>query len=84
MGYGCPYQCAWCYLQGTLRFLPTKTQPKVKDYKKFRLHIEKFFDSTVENGYLPELLNAGELADSLMWENQEDLFSKFIVNIFED
>ena len=82
-GYGCPYHCAWCYLQGTLRLLPTKTKPKAKDYSKIKQHLENFFNATVNNGYRPELLNAGELADSLMWENNEVPFSKFIVSIFE-
>jgi len=82
-GYGCPYQCAWCYLQGTLRFLPTKTRPVVKDYSRISSHLESFFDFTGNNGYIPELLNSGELADSLMWENDENPFSEFVVPLFE-
>jgi spore photoproduct lyase len=82
-GYGCPYRCAWCYLQGTLRFLPTKTNPKVKNYSKIKLHVERFFEETVSNGYVPELLNTGEIADSLMWENNGNPFSNFITQIFE-
>jgi len=82
-GYGCPYQCAWCYLQGTLRFLPTKTKPMIKDYSKIQLHLESFFDCTTSNGYIPEILNAGEIADSLMAENREKPFSKFIISIFD-
>lgn len=81
--YGCPYRCAWCYLQGTLRLLPTKTKPVVKGYKKIRYHIETFFDETVNSGYVPELLNSGEIADSLMWENNGFPFSKFIVSVFD-
>ena len=82
-GYGCPYQCAWCYLQGTLRRLPSKTKPVIKDYSKIRLHLESFFDDTVNNGYIPEIINAGEIADSLMAENGPDPFSRFVTTIFE-
>ncbi len=82
-GYGCPYRCAWCYLQGTLRFLPTKTEPVIKNYPKIKLHVENFFDKTVSNGYTSEILNAGEIADSLMAENDPFPFSTFITSIFE-
>ena len=81
--YGCPYQCAWCYLQGTLRFLPSKTRPIIKDYHKIKLHLESFLDNTVGNGYISEILNAGEIADSLMAENDPIPFSQFVTNIFE-
>jgi len=80
--YGCPYRCAWCYLQGTLRFLPTKTKPVIKDYKKIESHLNSFFEETVNNRYVPELLNSGEIADSLMWENNGSPFSKFIGTLF--
>ncbi len=80
--YGCPYKCAWCYLQGTLRLLPTKTKPMVKDYKRIESHVEAFFDETVNNGYSAEILNSGELADSLMWENDESPFSEFVISLF--
>jgi len=78
-GYGCPFDCAWCYLKGTFRFLPTKTSPKVKDYEKIRLHLETFLNTLSD----AEVLNSGELADSLMSENGNEPFSKFIIPIFE-
>jgi len=81
--YGCPYRCAWCYLQGTLRLLPTKTKPVVKSYEKIRYHLEKFFDETANSGHIPELLNSGEIADSLMWENDGSAFSRFIASVFD-
>jgi len=82
--YGCPYKCAWCYLQGTLRLLPTKTKPVIKDYPKIKKHLLTFFEATNSgSGYPQELLNTGELSDSLMWENNGNPFSEFIVNIFE-
>lgn len=78
--YGCPYNCSWCYLQGTLRLLKTKTKPIVKDYKKIQLHVNTFLDRW---RHTKEILNTGELADSLMWENVGDPFSKFIISLFE-
>jgi len=77
--YGCPYDCAWCYLKGTFRFHSTKTLPVVKPYEKIELHTRKF----LEEVDAPEILNTGEIADSLMHENGELPFSKFIIPIFE-
>lgn len=37
--YGCPFHCAWCYLQGTLRMLPGKTKPRFKEYSRILEHI---------------------------------------------
>jgi len=77
--YGCPYDCAWCYLKGTFRFQPKGTSPVVKPYDKIELHTRKF----LEDVKTPEILNAGEIADSLMHENSELPFSKFIIPLFE-
>jgi spore photoproduct lyase len=78
--YGCPFDCAWCYLKGTFRFRPTKTKPVIKDYVKTELHVRKFLKE-VSN---PEILNTGEIADSLMQERSSKPFSKFIIPIFEE
>ena len=77
--YGCPFDCAWCYLKGTFRFLPTKTQPVIKDREKVRLHVEAFLDIV----HPKEVLNTGEIADSLMSERKNEPFSKFIIPLFE-
>jgi len=77
--YGCPYDCAWCYLKGTFRFQPNKTSPVVKPYEKIELHTRKF----LEEVKTPEILNTGEIADSLMHEKDELPFSKFIIPMFE-
>jgi len=74
---GCPYNCAWCYLQGTFRF--TGKQPRIKDYDKILQHVKTFLG----NGSQPEILNTGELADSLLSEGTDDPFSKFIIPTFE-
>jgi len=77
--YGCPFDCAWCYLKGTFRFHPTKTKPVIKDYVKIKLHTSRFLEE-VET---PEILNTGEIADSLMEEGLRKPFSKFIIPMFE-
>lgn len=77
--YGCPYDCAWCYLKGTFRFRPDGISPVVKPYEKIELHTQKF----LEEVRTPEILNTGEIADSLMHEHTEVPFSKFIIPIFE-
>lgn len=78
--YGCPFDCAWCYLKGTFRFLPTRTKPVVKDYEKIELHTRRFLEEVAT----PEILNTGEIADSLMGEGLSDPFSKFIIPMFEE
>jgi hypothetical protein len=77
--YGCPYDCAWCYLKGTFRFRPEGTSPVIKPYDKIRLHTERFLEEVKE----PEILNTGEIADSLMNEDSESPFSKLIIPLFE-
>jgi len=78
--YGCPFNCAWCYLKGTFRFLPTKTKPVIKDYGKIELHTRRFLEEVAT----PEILNTGEIADSLMGEGLNEPFSKFIIPMFEE
>jgi spore photoproduct lyase len=78
--YGCPFDCAWCYLKGTFRFHPTKTKPVFKDRQKVETHTRKFLEEVTT----PEILNTGEIADSLMGEGLREPFSKFIIPIFEE
>jgi spore photoproduct lyase len=77
--YGCPFDCSWCYLKGTFRFRPNGKEPVIKDYDKIEKHTRAFL---AEVG-IPEILNTGEIADSLMFENGDRPFSKFIIPIFE-
>ena len=77
--YGCPFDCSWCYLKGTFRFRPEGIKPVIKDLEKVKLHVQTFLDEVKE----PEILNTGELADSLMLENGPNPFSKFIIPLFE-
>ncbi|MEW6606362.1 MAG: spore photoproduct lyase family protein [bacterium] len=79
--YGCPYDCSWCYLKGTFRFHNGRILPgfKVKDFDKIKLHVEEFLNKVDES----EILNTGEIADSLMYEGNSKSFSSFIIPIFE-
>jgi hypothetical protein len=78
-GYGCPFDCSWCYLKGTFRFRPNGKEPVIKDYEKIEIHTRAF----LEEVKTPEILNTGEIADSLMNENSDNPFSKFIISLFE-
>jgi len=78
--YGCPFNCAWCYLKGTLRRCPEKTKPIVKDFNRIEKHLNSFFDIKT----IPEILNSGEITDSLWYENNGNSFSKFIIPKFEE
>ncbi len=83
---GCNYQCAWCYLQGTCRMLPYRTRLHEKDRGKIRRHVETLLShngSQAESANGIELLNSGELADSLAAEHSPEPFSRFIVPLFE-
>jgi len=75
---GCPYACAWCYLQGTFRFLDYKTKPRPKSFDRIEQHLLALFQG---DGVCGELLNSGELSDSLITEKQKEPFTKFIMNL---
>lgn len=63
---GCNFNCAWCYLNGTYRFLSRGKKPHLKDIDIVLDHLHYFF-KTVKNEKF--LLNSGELSDSLLFEN---------------
>lgn len=75
---GCQYNCAWCFLQGTLRFIGKN--PRIKNWYKIEEHVKTFLN----DGSPPEILNSGELADALLSEDDEKPFSKFINPLFEN
>lgn len=76
---GCYFNCAWCYLQGTYRFHPEwKKKPNIKDYEKIELYLRTFLSSDSK----PEILNAGELSDSLLTENTDSAFSSLLYKAF--
>jgi spore photoproduct lyase len=77
---GCPFNCAWCYLQGTFRLLKRKKKPFVKDIHKTIKHLLIFFENVNNKVYI---LNSGELSDSLLSEDTECPFSKWVIPLFE-
>jgi len=79
--YGCPFNCAYCYLQGTLRLLPTKKKPSFKNVMKVRKHLISLLMAPFNE---PEILNSGELCDSLMYEKTECSITRNIIPLFED
>jgi spore photoproduct lyase len=78
---GCYFNCAWCYLNGTYRYHPDwkNGKPNIKDFKLVETHLRAFFSS---DGIQPQILNTGELSDSLLAEDGDIPFSKFIANVF--
>lgn len=79
--YGCPFNCAYCYLQGTLRLLSTKKRPAVKDIVKVKRHLLSFLKAPLKE---PEILNSGELCDSLMYEKSKYSITRNLIPLFED
>jgi spore photoproduct lyase len=79
--YGCPFNCSYCYLQGTLRLLPTQKRPMRKEIIKVKHHIISLLSAPLNE---PEILNSGELCDSLMYEGTELSISSDIIPLFED
>lgn len=73
--FGCPLNCAYCYLKGTYK---GRTAPRyVKLDHVLRALDEVFSDETFNDGK-PALFNSGELADSLMNpEIMEKIADKF-------
>jgi spore photoproduct lyase len=59
---GCHFNCSWCYLQGTFRHRGKSAY--VKDPDKIRDHLFSFLRTKK-----PEILNAGEICDSLLDPN---------------
>lgn len=80
---GCMYNCAWCYLKGTLRFYGQKPNGRVPIIIKDRGRIEKEVQAFVKKNVKPQLINTGELADSLLDETGSMPFSKWIINLLK-
>ena len=73
--FGCPFDCAYCYLQGTGR---GNKNPKYRPINK----VIKAIDKTFKHEYFlqhPSIFNSGELSDSLMNPNS----MKQIADFFE-
>jgi spore photoproduct lyase len=77
---GCNFDCAWCYLNGTLRFRPMRKGPYVKNPDKIKQHLFEYFNQVKA----PTLLNSGELCDSLVNDGNGFLLCKDIIPIFKE
>jgi spore photoproduct lyase len=77
---GCPFDCAWCYLKGSLRHYPRGKSFVPKPYSKIRAHLMRLFRTPSTQ---MEVLNAGEVADALAGEQLNPPFSKFVIPLFE-
>jgi len=77
---GCPFNCAWCYLQSQEGGM----ERRIKDFAEVEFHLKRFLEVV----HPSELLNTGELADSLMHdllpEYEGEPFSRFIIELFKD
>lgn len=76
---GCNFDCAWCYLNGTLRFRPMKKKPYLKDKEKITKHIKNY----IRLNDSPSILNSGELSDSLLFEDTDNAISNFVIDLFK-
>jgi spore photoproduct lyase len=77
---GCNFDCAWCYLNGTLRFRPIKKDPYVKDPEKIKKHLSEYFNYVKK----PSLLNSGELSDSLVNDGNGFSLCEDIIPLFKN
>jgi spore photoproduct lyase len=72
-GFGCPYDCAYCYLQGTGR---GNKRPKHRPLIKVIKAINKAFKHSYFEKH-PSIFNSGELSDSLMNPNYMQQIADF-------
>jgi len=70
--YGCPLNCSYCYLRGTMR---GRLKPSYVRIEEIRRCLKEAFENISE----PQIFNSGELSDSLM---NPSLMAE-IVDIFE-
>lgn len=69
--YGCPLDCNYCYLRGTMRgnMKPSPLKPE---------HVLNALDEGFSNIHTPSVFNTGELSDSLMFPSlMEKIVDKF-------
>ncbi|MFQ5884542.1 MAG: radical SAM protein, partial [Thermoplasmata archaeon] len=76
---GCNFDCAWCYLNGTLRFRPMLKKPYLKSPAKISSHLQAF----LAQWQRPSLLNTGELSDSLVFEGNGFSLTNKVIPLFK-
>jgi spore photoproduct lyase len=62
--FGCPFNCAYCYLRGTMR---GNMKPRPVKLEYILEALNEVFTNNDFNGGKPALFNSGELCDSLMF-----------------
>jgi spore photoproduct lyase len=86
--YGCPYDCEYCYLKGTFRFIQRENgriPVRLKKEKDVVRSIRTFLQASAIGQIPPTILNTGELADSLCTEVNfyGKPFSEYVMRFFE-
>ena len=75
---GCGFNCAWCYLNGTYRFLYCGKKPRLKNLDIIQQDLSMFLTNV--KGHF--LLNSGELSDSLLFEDDGAPLTRKIIPMF--
>jgi len=75
--FGCPFDCAYCYLRGTSR---GRMQPRYINAEYILKALDYVFNDSQFNQGKPTIFNSGELADS--WMNPQIMIK--IVRKFEE
>jgi len=78
--YGCPFNCAYCYLQGT--FFGNKSF-RVKDLDDLKRELREFLSWASSEG-IRVLLNSGELCDSLAVSEATRKFVPVVIEVLEE
>jgi spore photoproduct lyase len=69
--YGCPLDCNYCYLRGTMKGKMKPSPVRVE-------HVLKALDEAFQAMHSPVIFNSGELSDSLMYPSiMEKIVDKF-------
>jgi len=67
--YGCRFECEYCYLQGTFR---GNKEPRPRPLNQVFTALDEFFK---DHRGKPQILNSGELTDSLVYPDRIKLIS---------
>lgn len=82
--YGCPYNCAWCYLKGTFRFI-RKPDGRIPVRHKKERDVVNAIETLLTLPVQDMVLNTGELGDSLAAETDfyGKPFSQYVMEKFK-
>lgn len=73
--YGCPFDCSYCYLQGTFR---GNKKPRHRKLRRVFSALENAFEDGKNGKLEPTIFNSGELTDSLAFPSiMEKIADKF-------